>query len=143
MKIYGIDPKTVAPSTTKTEKSSSVDFQALLRGQLESLNKPGETAPVEKIDSIDNVPPALRIEGLALTEASINTLEAFSLALGNNSLDYSSLAPFVDTLEEETSALIAVRHQLPDDDPLSAILDQVATQTYLETAKFRRGDYAA
>ena len=143
MKIYGIDPKTVVPSGTKTNQASTVDFHTLLRSQLEAANKPAPAAPVETIESVSSAPPALRIEGLALTEASLNTLEAFSVALGDTSLDKASLVPFADTLAEETSALLAVRNQLPGDDPLAGILDRVATQAYLEAAKFHRGDYTA
>lgn len=145
MKVYGIDPKTVTTSGTKATQTSNIDFQTVLRGQLESLNKPEQAISVAGPGPVSTLAasPAIRIEGLALTEASLNTLEAFSLALGNPRYDAATLTPFIDTLEEETSALIALRNQLPDEDPLSTILDRVSTQTYLEASKFNRGDYTA
>ncbi len=143
MKIYGLDPKIMVPAGTKTNQTNTVDFHALLRSQLEAVNKTAQTTPVAKAEPEHTAPPALRIEGLALTEASLDTLEAFSAALGNNLFDNASLAPFADTLQEETAALMAVRKQLPNDDPLAAILDRVATQAYVESAKFNRGDYTA
>ena len=46
-------------------------------------------------------------------------------------------------MEEETSALLDLQEELPQDDPLAKLLNRIATVTYLESAKYRRGDYNA
>ncbi len=87
------------------------------------------------------VPPALRLESLTLAETTMNSLASFGEALGDLSLPGESLLPFVESLEEETSSLLSLKEQLPTDDPLARLLDRVASVSYVETAKFRRGDY--
>ena len=143
MKIYGLDPKVIAQQGSKAAPSSATDFQNILRNQLQQLNPTEPAASVNEATAVSSAPPAVRVQGLTLTEASLNTLEAYSAALANPALSSEALEPFVSTLEEETSAMLAVREQLDQDDPLAGLLEQVATLAYLETAKYQRGDYTS
>jgi hypothetical protein len=87
------------------------------------------------------VPAALRIESLSVAEATINSLESLGTALNNLRLPAEDLAPLVEALEEETGSILDLKGKLPAEDPLARLLDRVASISYVETAKFRRGDY--
>jgi hypothetical protein len=133
-------------TATKQAAGSSaagLDFQRLLAGELQ---KAVAGQPVQAPDAAGAprpVAPALRLEGLAATEETIGTLDAFADALEDGRFGAEALEPFVSALEEDTVALLAVKNQLPAADPLAQVLDRVATVAYLETAKYRRGDYFA
>lgn len=119
---------------------SGVDFKQLLEAQLQSVASAVPATNVASAAALQ-VPPALRLESLALAETTMTSLASFGEALGDLSLSGESLLPFVESLEEETSSLLSLKEQLPADDPLARLLDRVASVSYVETAKFRRGDY--
>lgn len=141
MKIYGLDPNINKQQGINANKPSGVDFQELLRNQLQQTTLAESTSAIQGAGTTTDSSPQLRVHGLALTEASLNTLEEYSAALANPTLSGEALEPFIGTLEEETSAMLAVRDQLGEEDPLAGLLDRVAALTYLETAKYQRGDY--
>ena len=135
-------------SAKKTKKSVAPGFFELLEGQLAPAGETGEaaaaaatgqTAPAKEASSI---PARLRIEGLSLSENTINMLESFARALENLDLDEDDLRPLVEALETDTTTLIDIREQLPEDDPLARLIDRVAAVSYIEAEKFRRGDYS-
>ncbi len=47
----------------------------------------------------------------------------------------------VEALEEDTGSILGLKEKLPAEDPLAKLLDRVATVSYVEAAKYRRGDY--
>jgi hypothetical protein len=108
---------------------------------MEGVLDVGATAPVTQVEERQQGSPELRLQGVQLTEASILSLESFATALEDANLAARDLEPFITALEEENQGLIDIRAQLPDDDPLAKLIEQVAAATYLETAKYRRGDY--
>lgn len=128
---------------TRKASVAGPDFQHLLRGELRKINTGGPASKNLSIPSGPSVPASVRLESLTISERAMDTLQSFARALENNSLPLNALEPFVSSLEEETLALLSVRSQFPENDPLAQILDRVATITYLEAAKFRRGDYHA
>jgi hypothetical protein len=133
----------VGPASGKGQsKSEAAEFKKLLDDRLRSIT---ESSRVASINTVEQVAPSpnLRLEGLELTEKALDTLENFGATLGNKGVKSSDLEPFVDSLEEETTGLLSIRNQLPDDDPLAGLVDRVATVTFLESAKYRRGDYSA
>ena len=89
------------------------------------------------------IPAALKLDGLTLAEDTISTLEKFSAALGNPAFSAQDLEPFAAALEDETAALVSLKNQLPTNNPLAALLERVATASYVEATKLRRGDYHA
>jgi hypothetical protein len=143
MKIYGLDSRTITSQQSRPAIKASMDFQDLLRAQLEKVASPTPVEATQEAGQIGSTPAGVRVEGLTLTEASLNTLEAFSAALANPAIKGEELQPFIGNLQEETAALLTVRNQLHDQDPLATLLDRVAALAYLETAKYQRGDYAA
>ena len=126
----------------KTAKKKGADFQAVLATELAGQTRVEKNSGPAKTSRVSTIAPELRIEGLGLTESTINTLDSFSAALANRALKIEELEPYVSALEEEVTALLAVKEEMPQDDPLAQLLDRVATVSYLETAKYRRGDYA-
>ena len=60
-----------------------------------------------------------------------------------SALPADKLEPVIASLEENTAALVSYKNQIDAQDPLANLLDRVATTTYVETVKFRRGDYDA
>ena len=146
MKINGLHPGQIfEDSTAKPRKStSSIDFRALLESK---LHAPQEIDPVAAISSVDGIDSeggaSLRLDGLAVTESALSHLEQYSAALADSKLKGRDLEPYVSALEEETLALLEIRSHFSEDDSLAVLLDRVATVTYLETVKFRRGDYTS
>lgn len=125
------------------QASSGLDFRQMLESRLQAVQGSEMAPAVRPTGAASMVDPALRVEGLALTETALDTLEAYSQALGNRNFNSRDLEPYVAALEEESTGLQDIRAQMPGDDPLGKLLEQVATVTFLETAKFRRGDYDA
>lgn len=146
MKIQHIAGQTpvVSPTTTQPASGRAVDFQNLLASRLAAMQESAPTTasrPTAALSAI--IPPALRLAGLDLTETTLDTLDAYGKALGNTAIDGAGLEPFIAAMEDETAGLLDLKQQLPIDDPLAKMLEQVATVTFLESAKFRRGDYQA
>ncbi len=128
---------------SKTKKSQTIDngFFDLLTDQ---LTPPAETAPTSATTAAlaaSSLPSGTRLNGVRLSESSIDLLDNFSKALGNLELKADDLAPMVEALEGDTTALLDIKEQLPDGDPLATLIDHVITISYIETEKFRRGDY--
>lgn len=135
-------PQGVASAVGKEQsKSEAVGFKKLLDDRLRSVAESSSVASTKTVEAATPA-PGLRLEGLELTEKALDTLENFGTALGNQAIKSSDLEPFVNSLEEETNGLLSIRDQLPTGDPLAGLVDRVATVTYLEAAKYRRGDYS-
>jgi len=121
---------------------TGASFQDILAQELAAAKTPATTA-IAAAAATAPIPAALRLDSISLTEDTINTLEKFSAALSNPAFSAQDLEPFADALENDTAALVALKNQLPGDHPLSALLGRVATASYVESAKLRRGDYHA
>jgi hypothetical protein len=144
MKIKRSQGTGQSSSTGKTNKSgqaSALDFRHLLQAQMEGVHDVSNTAPVGPVEERQQGSPELRLQGVQMTEATIDSLESFAKALENSSLNAQDLEPFIAALEEENQGLLDIKEQLAADDPLTKLIEQVAAATYLETAKYRRGDY--
>ncbi|MBI4791583.1 MAG: hypothetical protein HY789_02335 [Deltaproteobacteria bacterium] len=132
----------IGPSDPKNSKPlSGNEFKNFLESQIQSVSTTAKTGAAAKVAALSIVPAALRIEGLSVAEATINSLESLGTALSNLQLPAEDLAPLVEALEEETGSILDLKGKLPAEDPLARLLDRVATISYVETAKFRRGDY--
>ncbi|HIJ79251.1 MAG: hypothetical protein OEY01_09565 [Desulfobulbaceae bacterium] len=146
MKINDIYPgqQGLGKTDTKANKAGATKFDDLLRNEMQSLTQSEKTEPTAQVSPVPNQTPAgLRTEGLTMSESTIDTLDSFSAALADPRFSARDLEPYAAALEDDTAALIEMKKQLPIDDPLAALLDRVATISYLEAAKFRRGDYTA
>jgi len=142
MKITAITPGQQDLTTIGKGSTTGPSFQDILAQQLK-VAKSSASPGMPAVAATGSIPAALRLDGLALTEDTLNTLEKFSAALGNPAFSAQDLEPFAAALEDETAALVNLKNQLPGDNPLSALLERVATVSYLEAAKLRRGDYHA
>ena len=145
MKINDITPgqQGVGKSDNKSNQDTATKFDDLLRNEIQGLQQAERTQPTDQVIPTDQVSAALRIDSLSMSEATIDTLDSFGSALADPRFSSLDLEPFAAALEDDTKALINLKQQLPGGDPLAALLDRVATVSYLEAAKFRRGDYAA
>ena len=146
MKINEIQIGQAARSRSEksTNSSGSIDFRSLLENK---LHAPQEIDPVSGVTPVSPMREegmaTLRMDGLAVTESAIEHLEQYTAALADTGLAERDLEPFVSALEEETLALLEIRSHFSEDDSLAMLLDRVATVTYLETVKYRRGDYTS
>jgi len=125
------------------EKSFSSSFADILQKELQAIPQSDATGTSPAVSPTTGVSAALRLDSLMTSERTIDTLEKFSEALTNRAYSANDLEPFAAELENDTAALLALKNKLPNEDPLSSLLDRVATVSYLEAAKFRRGDYNA
>lgn len=144
MKITAITPgqQDVASIGKGGTSVTGASFQDILAQELAAAQSPAAKT-IAAASATAPIPAALRLDGISLTEETINTLEKFSAALGNPAFSAQDLEPFADALENDTAALVHFKNQLPGNHPLSALLERVATASYVESAKLRRGDYHA
>lgn len=127
--------------TKKSKADKTNAFFDLLAGQLEPLEETTKASQTAALTETHDTPTGTRLNGVRLSESSINLLEDFSRALGNLDFKSEDLAPLVEALEGDTMVLLDIKEQLPPDDPLARLIDRVATISYIEAEKFRRGDY--
>lgn len=132
---------TAAGKAAKSGQTSALDFRHLLQAQMEGMPEVRAAAPTAQVEERQQGNPALRLQGVRMTETTIDSLEAFATALDNAGLSSQDLEPFITALEEVSQGLLDIKEQLPANDPLTALIEQVAAAAYLETAKYRRGDY--
>ncbi len=142
MKIQDIFQSIKSRGPVNATTNNATDFQQLLAREIATSAAANQAAAAAPVTAASQIPAALRLQGLELSETTINTLDSFSAALGNTALKPEELEPYAAALEEDVAALLSIKNQMPGDDPLAKLLDRVATVSYLETAKFRRGDYA-
>jgi len=140
MKITAITPGQQDVATSGKNSTTGASFQDILAHELAAAQIP-VTPATSGVSATAPTSAALRLDGLSLAEDTIQTLEKFGTALSNPSFSAQDLEPFGAALEEESAALIGLKNQLPEGHPLSALLERVATASYVEAAKLRRGDY--
>lgn len=128
-------------STKKTKASQGTSFFDLLTDQLQPAAETEATSTTAAVPTEGQVATELRLTGLSMSENTIDLLESFSQALGNFHLSTSDLLPLIEALEGDTTTLLDIKEQLPKHDPLSQLIDRVATISAIEAEKFRRGDY--
>lgn len=144
MKISDILQNQKIPGTNRTSGpgAGGADFAAILQGHLQGVEGAGAAGATSSTPAIaSTVPAQLRLESLHLSETAISTLDSFGTALGNPELQTRELEPYINALESDVAAMLELKKELPAEDPLNKILEQVATVSFLETAKYRRGDY--
>ncbi len=141
MKINETNPLVTSHNKGKT-KSSAEGFKDLLEARLNSLSGSPEVTAGASVKAVSSPDPLVRLDGINMTENTINVLDNFAAALNNPALGNEDLAPFISALKENTTAIIDLRRRLEPEDPLAELLDKVAAVTSLETEKYNRGDYA-
>ena len=144
MKITAITPgqQDVASLGKNSTSTTGSSFQDILAQELAGA-KSQDTPAMTPASPAAPIPAPLKLDSISLTEDTINTLEKFSAALANPAFSAQDLEPFASALEDETAALVNLKNQLPGNNPLSALLERVATTSYVESVKLRRGDYHA
>ena len=144
MKINAITPgqQDISNIGKNSAPATGTSFQEILAQELAAAKNPATTA-IAAASTTAPIPAALRLDGLTLAEDTINTLDKFGTALANPSFSAQDLEPFATALENDTAALVSLKNQLPGSNPLSSLLERVATTSYVEAAKLRRGDYHA
>ncbi|MFW8600136.1 hypothetical protein ACOHYD_01440 [Desulfobacterota bacterium M19] len=140
------DLKTKKLTTRKAAKNyrdpaiPEVGFQTLLNGLKGSKEiAAGQAVEAPAPSAISS--PAVRLQGLSLSESSIDLLDSLSRGLADLTLNSDDLTPLVDSLEMDSTALLDIKEQLSGDDPLARLIDRVTAVSYIEVEKFRRGDY--
>lgn len=131
------DPK----SANKCKPGHRTSFFDLLTDQLQPSEGAQAVTSTEALTADVQIPAELRLAGLSMSESAIDLLESFQEALGNLRLSAKDLLPLIEALEGDTTTLLDIKEQLPKHDPLSQLIDRVATISAIEAEKFRRGDY--
>ncbi len=142
MKITKSSQTSKSSSLKKSATTSSVDFRQLLQGQMSPVQDVASTNPVAEVQEREQGDPQVRMQGVKLTETTIDAMESFANALADQALSANDLEAFVARLEEDAQVLVDIKEQLPENDPLAELVERVSAACYLETAKFRRGDYS-
>lgn len=144
MKITAITPgqQDVSAIGKSAASATGPSFQEILARELAAA-KSTATPATAAAAAVAPIPATLKLDSLTLAEDAISTLEKFSAALGNPAFSAQDLEPFAAALEDETAALVSLKNQLPTNNPLAALLERVATASYVEATKLRRGDYHA
>ncbi|MBC8318766.1 MAG: hypothetical protein H8E41_12745 [Desulfobulbaceae bacterium] len=142
MKINDLQNAQIAGNSKNitSKVSGGADFQQILEARQNALAEPAKVGSVDQKGS-GAMSVELRLESLQLSEKTMSTLESFGSALKNLDFAGEDLEPYVAALEDETRSLQELKKQLPVQDPLTKLLDRVATVSYIEAAKYRRGDY--
>ncbi len=143
MKITNLQgSQNIGQSEQKRAKNvSGADFKDLLDAELLSVSSSSKLEHTSGVSPVGQLAAGLRIESLSVAEATIDSLESFGSALNNLELPTEDLEPYITALEEETGSILDLKDKLPAEDPLAKLLDRVATVSYIEVAKYRRGDY--
>lgn len=155
MKTVEVGGQQAVQSTTeiRDRKAGTADnaFAALLDGELAS----GSNADAVGALGLGNVDAVTRSEPSVLSTASsaeysgvadaidsqLVRLEEVGTALQNENVDLRAVDAALTQVGEEAKGLDSSLETLPQDHPLRQIGDELNVLTYVESVKWRRGDY--
>lgn len=81
-----------------------------------------------------------KINALSMSEQALDMLDSYSKGLADPNVSLKALAPMVEDLSRMRSSVLNAGSFLSDDDPLKAIMNDVASTLNSEVMRFRRGD---
>jgi len=149
MRIEDLFPGAKIAQTNQTSPADLLDcggpsFKEILASQTGLRSNPSTPGtPLESAGALASEQSGLRIEGLMLTEDTLSLLETYGETLGDSAVPTHDLAPYLSALADKTLALREIAGQLPADDPLAKLLDQVASVSFVQVEKYERGDFGA
>lgn len=76
-----------------------------------------------------------------MADAALSRLEILQTSLARAENTLKKMAPLVQKLDEDSLRLQEVAQGLPENSPLREVLEETAALTYVESFKFKRGDY--
>ncbi|MCK5437012.1 MAG: hypothetical protein KAI90_03320 [Desulfobulbaceae bacterium] len=142
MKIDGLITSAPEVKRNKSGAVSDFSFQRVLESRFKAPAGIEDVAQTTKVGEPGAASAQTRLNGLTVTETTLDAMESFSHALGNTNFSADDLEPYASALEEHTLALLTIKDRLPENDHLAKLLDRVATVSFVESTKFRRGDYS-
>ena len=71
----------------------------------------------------------------------LNVLEQYQKALGDPEVSLKNLYPIIQSLSSEVQGMNEGTENLPANDPLKKILEEIGILTAVEVEKFNRGEY--
>lgn len=142
MKIDGLITSAPEIKRNKSGAVSDFNFQRVLESRLKATAGIEDVTQTTKVGEPCAASAQTRLNGLTVTETTLDAMESFSRALGNTNFSADDLEPYSSALEEHTLALLTIKDRLPENDHLAKLLDRVATVSFVESTKFRRGDYS-
>ena len=142
MKIDGLITSAPEIKRNKSGAVSDFNFQQVLESRLKAPAGIEDVAQTTKVAEPGAASAQTRLNGLTVTETTLDAMESFSHALGNRNFSADDLEPYASALEEHTLALLTIKDRLPENDHLAKLLDRVAAVGFVESTKFRRGDYS-
>jgi len=117
------------PKAAPAPKAPAGSAEALLleNQALSGLVRPGpETASLETRQQL---------------ERTLDRMDRYAVALGDEGRTLKDLAPLADDLGQEADRLSRLSHKLTENDPLKGLSNEAAVLATVEAMKFKRGDY--
>ncbi len=116
----------------------------------ERLNEAMASTPTERPDpaaagvsQLVNLSPLGEVlqTSAEVADAALTRLEILQTSLARAETTLKKMAPLVQKLDEDSLRLKEVAQGLPETSPLRQVLEETAALTYVESFKFKRGDY--
>jgi len=155
MKIMETGGQQAVQGTTevrnKKADKAGMDFSALLDGEL-TAGSDAATVTTESAGAVDSIALSQSIgtsvadgAGYASVadaiEAQLGKLEDIGTSLQDESVSLKNVDAMLTGLSAEAKSLDSSLEGLPDEHPLRQIGDELNVLTYVESVKWRRGDY--
>lgn len=155
MKIMEAGGQQAVQGTTevrdKKADKGGMDFSALLDGEL-TTGSDAAAGTVESAGAVDSI--ALNqsigmsiVDGAGYSnvadaiEGQLGKLDEMGTALQDESVSLKKVDAMLTDLSEEAKSLDSSLEGLPQEHPLRQIGDELNVLTYVESVKWRRGDY--
>lgn len=146
----GQPPQVGQPAPTARPQGGQA-FQDILNQATQAVQAPAQAAapapaqvagpPVASAAAAAAPPTPLQSEGLARAGRTLDLLDAYALALADQSKPLKQVAGLVKSLEGEARELGELLGRMDPRDGLYGLLREVAATAQAESLKFNRGDY--
>ena len=138
-----------AKSSAAARETNGPDFASLLAGPKAA---PPPKAPAGSAQALllENqalsglIRPGLEAASLQARqqlEKTLDRMDRYAVALGDEARTLKDLAPLADDLGQEADRLSQISHKLKENDPLKGLSNEAAVLATVEAMKFKRGDY--
>ncbi len=151
MKIDDLIRQQAIQGTTEAKKQdaakSGEDFAALLQSEITGSQLGAEASPISgtgSISSILSIDPMSENEQLSgpisAIEDTLTQLDSLGEALQGNKSP-REIDAIINRVNSEAAGLDGKLSGLPGDHPLKDVAEEVKIASYVETVKWKRGDY--